>query len=369
MTATENYLKAAFNAREWSDRPVTVGLLASVLGLSPSSASEQVRKLTDRGLFTHARYGAIELTPEGHRIALAMVRKHRIVETFLVEHLGYGWDEVHDEAEALEHAVSDLFVERLARRLGSPTHDPHGDPIPGPDGTLPDDQQQLLDTVPAGCRVRVARVWDDDPALLRHLDDLGITIGTVLTVLARAGGTVEVNRDGTPTTLDSTAARSIRVVLLPPDVVAAPARAVVRASDVIHVRLTDIAVEVTNRTRQRVRMRVTLGSATDAHAVFETRLGPDESHTEPTDAVPAVAALTPPSAVLRHWSHESAEVYEGGDRRIVRVETSLLDADDHVLVARTDEPPNGLSFSITARDLKALVAEPFRFAQAEGAAG
>lgn len=210
----ENYLKAVFNAREWSEEPVTVGALATRLGLSPSSVSELVRKLTERGLLSHARYGAIELTAEGQRIALAMVRKHRLIETFLVDYLGYTWDEVHEEAEILEHAVSDTFIDRLASRLGEPDHDPHGDPIPRSDGTLPDDDQLRLDTVGVGVRARVARVSDSDPELLRHLDQLGITIGTTLTVNRRhdTAGTIDVEHDGIATSLGLTAAYAIRVV-------------------------------------------------------------------------------------------------------------------------------------------------------------
>lgn len=210
----ENYLKAVFNAREWSEEPVTVGALAGRLGLSPSSVSELVRKLTERGLLSHARYGAIELTPEGQRIALAMVRKHRLIETFLVDYLGYTWDEVHEEAEILEHAVSDTFIDRLAIRLGEPDHDPHGDPIPRSDGTLPDDDQLRLDTVGVGVRARVARVSDSDPELLRQLDQLGITIGTTLTVSRRhdAAGTIDVEHDGSSVALGLATAFAIRVV-------------------------------------------------------------------------------------------------------------------------------------------------------------
>ncbi len=210
----ENYLKAVFNAREWSEEPVTVGALAGRLGLSPSSVSELVRKLTERGLLSHARYGAIELTPEGQRIALAMVRKHRLIETFLVDYLGYTWDEVHEEAEILEHAVSDTFIDRLAIRLGEPDHDPHGDPIPRSDGTLPDDDQLRLDTVGVGVRARVARVSDSDPELLRQLDQLGITIGTTLTVSRRhdAAGTIDVEHDGSSIALGLATAFAIRVV-------------------------------------------------------------------------------------------------------------------------------------------------------------
>jgi DtxR family transcriptional regulator, Mn-dependent transcriptional regulator len=214
----ENYLKAVFNAREWSEEPVTVGGLATRLSLSPSTVSELVRKLTERGLLSHARYGAIELTPEGQRIALAIVRKHRLIETFLVDYLGYTWDEVHEEAEILEHAVSDTFIDRLASRLGEPDHDPHGDPIPRSDGTLPDDDQLRLDAVGEGVRARVARVSDSDPEVLRQLDQLGITIGTTLTVNNRHDltGTIDIIHNDTPVALDLTTADAIRVVRTDP---------------------------------------------------------------------------------------------------------------------------------------------------------
>ena len=211
---TEDYLKAIYNATEWSDAAVTVTVLANRLSLSPSSVSELVRKLTQRGLVTHERYGSVELTDGGRAIALATVRKHRLIETFLVEYLGYDWDEVHDEAEVLEHAVSDDFVERLAERLGQPTHDPHGDPIPAADGTLPAEQHTALDAVAEGVRVRVARVWDDDPDLLRHLSDVALDIGAVLTVTARkdSAGIVELDLEGRTVTLGTAAAGHILTV-------------------------------------------------------------------------------------------------------------------------------------------------------------
>src|SRR5690554_3995858 len=197
-TTIEDYLKAVWNATEWSDAPVTVTMLSTRLGLSPSSVSEIVRKLTDRGLLTHPRYGSVELTDTGRAIALATVRKHRLIETFLVEYLGYEWDEVHDEAEVLEHAVSTEFVERLAQRLGQPTHDPHGDPIPAADGTLPAEERTALTAVADGSRVRVARVSDDDPDLLRHLRDVGVDLGVVVDVVAQRAhaGTVDLSISG-----------------------------------------------------------------------------------------------------------------------------------------------------------------------------
>ncbi|WP_345219065.1 metal-dependent transcriptional regulator [Georgenia halophila] len=183
--ANQDYLKVVWSAQEWSDEPVTTTLLARRMGFSPSTVSEAVKKLTGQGLLTHARYGAIELSDAGRSAALTMVRRHRVIETFLVEELGYGWDEVHDEAEVLEHAVSDRLVEALENRLGHPERDPHGDPIPRPDGTVPAPAARQLHLVEAGSHVRVARISDVDPQVLRYFAGLGIALDTVLDVVER----------------------------------------------------------------------------------------------------------------------------------------------------------------------------------------
>ncbi|GAA3807378.1 DtxR family transcriptional regulator [Cellulomonas soli] len=181
---TQDYLKVVWSAREWSDRPVTTKLLATRLGVGASTVSETVRRLADSGLVTHEPYGAVELTELGRGHALAMVRRHRLVETFLVEVLGYGWDEVHDEAEVLEHAVSDLFVERLAERLGHPSRDPHGDPIPAADGTIDvPDAHPLWDVTPG--QYAVARISDEDPGLLRYLDQVGLVLDAPVALVER----------------------------------------------------------------------------------------------------------------------------------------------------------------------------------------
>jgi len=208
----QDYLKVVWSATEWTQRPVTTKLLATRLGVGASTVSETVRRLADQGLLMHEPYGAVGLTDEGRRLALAMVRRHRLVETFLVEQLGYGWDEVHDEAEVLEHAVSDLFVERTARLLGHPVRDPHGDPIPGPDGTLVvPDAVPLWEAEPGGWVV--ARISDADPELLRYLDEVGIGLDTALQVGARrdAVGTVAVVVADGALDLGRTAAHAIWV--------------------------------------------------------------------------------------------------------------------------------------------------------------
>lgn len=134
--SSQNYLKAVWSLGEWSDEPVTASTLAARVGVKLSTASDAIRKLTDQGLLEHARYGAVTLTPEGRALAVAMVRRHRLIETFLVDVLDYDWDQVHDEAETLEHAVSDFLIERIDEKLGHPDRDPHGDPIPRADGTV-----------------------------------------------------------------------------------------------------------------------------------------------------------------------------------------------------------------------------------------
>ncbi|MBM7026238.1 metal-dependent transcriptional regulator [Clavibacter zhangzhiyongii] len=185
-SAAQDYLKLIWTATEWSEQPVTVTRLAERLGIRPATASDGLRRLTAQGLVEHRPYGSIELTSDGRRHAIQMVRRHRLLETFLVEVLGYGWDEVHDEAEVLEHAVSDDFVARIDAHLGHPSRDPHGDPIPSADGEphLPD-ATVLADAV-ADRPLRVRRISDEDPRLLRELAEHGIGLDATLVRSASA---------------------------------------------------------------------------------------------------------------------------------------------------------------------------------------
>jgi Mn-dependent DtxR family transcriptional regulator len=146
----EDYLKEIFALGERDGRPVTTSRLSERLGLSSSSVSGMLRRLATQDLIDHRPYGEIRLTNSGRAAALEVVRRHRLIEMFLVAHLGYGWDEVHDEAETLEHAVSEQLVERIDIALGRPRYDPHGDPIPGPDGALPEIDAQRLPAHPLG---------------------------------------------------------------------------------------------------------------------------------------------------------------------------------------------------------------------------
>ncbi|MEN0130266.1 MAG: metal-dependent transcriptional regulator [Brevundimonas sp.] len=212
-SVSQDYLKVIWSATEWEDRPVTTKMLAARLGVGASTVSETVRRLADSGLVTHEPYGAVGLTDDGRSLALAMVRRHRLVETFLVEVLGYGWDEVHDEAEVLEHAVSDVFVERLAAHLGHPTRDPHGDPIPGPDGAFdPPPATVLWDASPG--QWHVARISDADPELLRYVESVGLALDAVVVVAERrdAVGIASLQLGERTVELGEVAARAIWLV-------------------------------------------------------------------------------------------------------------------------------------------------------------
>lgn len=176
-TSTQNYLKAIWTLQEWSDGPVTPSQIAVKAGVTLSSASDAMRKLNDQSLVEYERYGQLRLTALGSEHAVAMVRRHRLIETFLVTALEYQWDEVHDEAENLEHAVSDVMIVRIDRYLGYPRRDPHGDPIPRPDGSVDRVEAAVLTELAAGQRARIERISDDDPELLQYFASRGVQIG------------------------------------------------------------------------------------------------------------------------------------------------------------------------------------------------
>ncbi|AZI59333.1 metal-dependent transcriptional regulator [Nakamurella antarctica] len=181
----QDYLKAICNAGEWDDTPVTTSVIASRVGVSASSASEMVRKLALLGYLRHEPYGAVELTPPGRAIALRVVRRHRLVETFLVAELGYTWDEVHDDADILEHAISDRMLARMDAKLGFPRRDPHGDPIPGADGTMEIPPAKQLSALQPGDSGLVVRISDDEPEMLRYFQEKKIVLDAHIEVLAR----------------------------------------------------------------------------------------------------------------------------------------------------------------------------------------
>ncbi|WP_201522026.1 metal-dependent transcriptional regulator [Gulosibacter hominis] len=184
--STQNYLKAVWSLQEWSDAPVTASMVAASTGVALSTASDAIRKLSAQGLLEHTRYSAVSLSPEGRAHAVAMVRRHRLIETFLVEVLHYRWDQVHAEADMLEHAVSDFMIDRIDELLGHPQRDPHGDPIPKADGAVTKPDAVPLTDIEAGARVRVERISDDDSNLLQYFADHGIVYGTLLETRASA---------------------------------------------------------------------------------------------------------------------------------------------------------------------------------------
>lgn len=190
----QDYLKVIWTAQEWSHEKVSTKMLSERMGVSASTASESIRKLADQGLVDHEKYGAVTLTEEGRKAAVRMVRKHRLLETYLVNELGYRWDEVHDEAEVLEHAVSDLLLAKIDAKLGHPERDPHGDPIPRPNGQVPTPNARQLSDCANEEHGAVARISDFDPEMLRYFDSVGISLDSHITVLERRdfAGTVSI---------------------------------------------------------------------------------------------------------------------------------------------------------------------------------
>ncbi|MDQ4213417.1 metal-dependent transcriptional regulator [Microbacterium capsulatum] len=197
--AADDYLKTVYSHTEWQPVPITPSQLAAKLGIAPSSVTEMVKKLAASGLVSHVPYGAVRLTEDGERRALTMLRRHRLIETWLVREFGYAWDEVHDEAEVLEHTISDRLLAGIDARLGHPRFDPHGDAIPDSAGAVERTPFVLLVDAPAGHSGRVLRVDDRDPELLRALESAGVAIGGEVTVLEdglRIGGADVALPDG-----------------------------------------------------------------------------------------------------------------------------------------------------------------------------
>jgi DtxR family Mn-dependent transcriptional regulator len=182
--SVEDYLKAIYHLSEGGEVAST-NAIAQRLSLAAPSVTGMVKRLAEQGLVRHEPYRGAELTPQGRRAALRTVRRHRILEAYLVAFLGYDWGNVHDEAERLEHAVSDDLIERMAQTLGNPSVDPHGDPIPAPDGTMAEVVYTPLSELPEGPAV-VRRVQSEDADRLRYLAGIGLVPGAAVTVVAKA---------------------------------------------------------------------------------------------------------------------------------------------------------------------------------------
>ena len=181
----ENYTKAIYLLTSQGDRDsASTGALANHLRVSPGSVTSMLKTLHESGLADHRPYEGARLTEEGKKLALRVLRRHRLIELFLSQTLNLSWDEVHEEAEHMEHAVSDLLIDRIDAYLGHPELDPHGDPIPKSDGSIPAQEHAQLSECLAGFSVRLSRVVDQSPEFLRYLTESGLQIGATIRILA-----------------------------------------------------------------------------------------------------------------------------------------------------------------------------------------
>lgn len=213
--SVEDYLKAIYSLAEQGENAST-SKIAGVLDVQPASVSGMVKRLAEAGYVDHLPYRGVTLTDAGTREALRVVRRHRVLETYLTNRLGYGWDDVHAEAERLEHAVSDRLIERMAAALGDPQHDPHGAPIPTACGAVEPPHSETLFEAALDDEVRIRAVGDKDPERLRYLEARGLLPGVVLWVESRAvlngAMTVRVGGPGgDPQTIGAHLAGRIRV--------------------------------------------------------------------------------------------------------------------------------------------------------------
>ncbi len=179
----EDYLKAIFTLQETEEPPIPPSQIADRLGVTAPTVTSMMESLEEQGLVTREKYAGVELTDEGETVALEILRHHRLLEAYLAEHLDYEWSEVHEEAEVLEHHISEEFENRVAEVLDHPATDPHGDPIPGTDLEPVSDDTSPLSSFEVGDQVRVYRVRDDDPDILSHLAAIGIEPGTELELI------------------------------------------------------------------------------------------------------------------------------------------------------------------------------------------
>jgi DtxR family transcriptional regulator, Mn-dependent transcriptional regulator len=183
--AVENYAKAIYALQRRGHAAVTTNALAERLGVTAASASGMVKKLDALGLVRHEPYRGVELTRDGERVALEVLRHHRLLELYLAERLGMPWDRVHDEAEVLEHVISEELEALIAAKLGHPTHDPHGDPIPTPELTIDEGATVSMQSLDVGARGVFMRISDSDPEMLRYLGDRGIAPGDSFEVVEK----------------------------------------------------------------------------------------------------------------------------------------------------------------------------------------
>ncbi|GGJ58814.1 metal-dependent transcriptional regulator [Deinococcus roseus] len=208
----EDYLKTIYQLARGGK--VTTQSLADALGVTPASVSGMLRKLADLSLVEHTPYYGALLTENGQKVALEILRHHRLLELYLTQALGFSWDEVHEEADRLEHVISEAFEARISALLGDPHFDPHGHPIPRLDGSMPEHAADVLTEALVEEQVTISRVHDGDPEFLRYLSELGLIPGVVLKVLKKDphGGTLSIQVEEQAHVLSLTAAQKIWVL-------------------------------------------------------------------------------------------------------------------------------------------------------------
>jgi DtxR family Mn-dependent transcriptional regulator len=212
-SAIEDYAKAIYALQERAGDTVATNALAERLGVTPGSASGMVKRLGELGLVSHRPYHGVSLTEDGRRVALEVIRHHRLLELYLTESLGVPWDRVHAEAEVLEHVLSDELEELIAAKLGDPTHDPHGDPIPTRELKIVERPTRSLRSLEAGDSGVFARVSDSDPEMLRYLSERGIAPGEECEIVEKQpfDGPLFVRFGDTVHVLGGALARAMRV--------------------------------------------------------------------------------------------------------------------------------------------------------------
>ena len=209
----EDYLKTIYILQR-ERAPVRTTDIARELSIEPASVTGVIKRMSELGLLEYEPYKGVTLSPDGLKVALEVIRNHRLIELYLVEALGYTWDEVHDEAERLEHAVSQRFIDRIEAALGFPENDPHGSPIPSREGVIRRPMEQTLSQLNAGMQGRVSRVTDEDPELLRYLDGLRVRPGEMISILevGQYGGPIRIRVGDEEQTIGLEAAAQVFVI-------------------------------------------------------------------------------------------------------------------------------------------------------------
>lgn len=214
--SVEDYLKAIYKL-DTEEKGASTTRIAEALDVSSASATNMVKRLSDMGLVNYQSYKGASLTESGRKIALEIIRHHRLLELYLLEVMGYSWDEVHDEAEKLEHHISEQFEDKIAELLDNPTHDPHGDPIPTKEGIMPEMDTKSLVNAEEGIHYLVSRVKNQDPELLRYLEKIGLLPGAKLQIKDKGPfrGPITLNIENSEQVLGHEVAEHIYLAELP----------------------------------------------------------------------------------------------------------------------------------------------------------